>query len=144
MKVYYSCIDIGFVRYVPQALQHQAINSKADKLGGKVTFYTSEDFLTLQTHDAIKSKIKESSNKVNGIIFFTLRQFFNHGQFNMKFLKEIILAGMEVHFARENFSVTSLADVEKVFPILYATQYVTQRDESKDYWKPVYELMGNL
>jgi len=141
MKTYYSCIDIAFVRYVPQFMQHLASNSKAEKLGGKITFYTSEDFLTLQTHSAIKSKIKESSDKVDGIIFFTLRQFFNHGEFNMKFVKEILAQGKEVHFARENLSITSLADLDRVFPIIFATQHGTQRDETKEYWKPIFELI---
>ncbi len=139
MKNYYSCLDAGFIKYVPQSLQHLANGEKAKKLGGKIIFYTAEDFKTLPSHGVIKAKMDEKQANINGIIFFTLRQFFYGGSFNYKFLKQILNKGYEVHFAREDISVNNQARLDELFPIFYATQYVIKRDEAQSSWQHLLE-----
>lgn len=137
MKIYYSCLDTGFVKYASQPLQHLANNNKANNLGGKIIFYTSEDFKSLASHGVIKAKLKEQGKKVNGVIFFTIRQFFYGGKLNLKFLGEMIKRGYEVHFSRENISIFDQNDLDEVFPMLYVSQFVIQRDETKNFIKNV-------
>ena len=139
MKNYYSCLDAGFVKYVPQSLQHLANGEKAKKLGGKIIFYTAEDFKTLPSHGVIKAKMDEKQTNINGISFFTLRQFFYGGHFDYKFLKYVLDEGYEVHFAREDISVDNQARLDEFFPIFYATQYVIRRDEAKSSWQHLLE-----
>lgn len=141
MKNFYSCLDTGFIKYVPQPLQHLAISDKAGKLGGKVVFYTAEDFETLESQGVIKAKVQEKSEKFDGIIFFTLKQFFYGGKLNFKFLKFILDSGYEVHFARENISISNIEALYRAFPILYAAQYVSERDDPRDFWKPVWNWL---
>ena len=138
MKSYYSCIDNGFVRFAPQPLQHLAIADKAKKLDGRVVFYTAEDPQSLETHGVIRSKLKEQEKNVDGVIFFTVRQFF-YGGFKYKILKSIRDQLKEVHFARENISVFSQDDLDALFPLLYANQYVLQRDGDGQFCNMVYE-----
>lgn len=140
MKNYYSWIDTAFVKYVPQPLQHLAANNQANRLGGKIVFYNAEDFETLSTHAVIKSKI-EQKPEIDGIIFFTVKQFFNNGQLNFQFLKFILDSGYEVHFSRENIQIPNSEVLNKLFPLLYATYYTSLRDEPRHFWKPVWDLL---
>ena len=142
MKNYYSWIDTAFVKYAPQPLQHLAANDQASRLGGKIVFYNAEDFETLSTHSVIKKKI-EQKPKIDGVIFFTLKQFFNNGKLNFQFLKFIIERGYEVHFSRERVQIMSKEVLDELFPILYATQYVSERDEPRHFWKPVLDLLDS-
>ncbi|OGX27142.1 MAG: hypothetical protein A2787_02110 [Omnitrophica WOR_2 bacterium RIFCSPHIGHO2_01_FULL_48_9] len=134
MKSYYSCLDAGFVKYAPQSLQHLANGEKAKKLSGKIIFYTAEDFKTLPSHGVIKAKMDEKQANIDGIIFFTLRQFFYGGRFDYKFLKYVLDEGYEVHFAREDISVENQQRLDELFPIFYATQFVIKRDEAESSW----------
>ena len=101
MKAYYACLDTGFVKYCPQPLQHLAIANKASKLGGKVGYYTMEDFVGLPFQGSIKSKIEDKPD-VAGFIYFSVRQYFYGGSFDLKFLNFVLDQGYEVHFARED------------------------------------------
>lgn len=140
MKNYYSWIDTAFVKYVPQPLQHLAANNQASKLGGKIIFYNAEDFETLSTHAVLKSKI-EQKPEIDGIIFFTLRQFFNNGRLNFQFLKFIVDKGYEIHFSRENVQIPNRKALDELFPLLYATYYTSLRDEPRRFWKPIWDLL---
>lgn len=141
MKQYYSWIDTAFVKYAPQPLQHLAANDQAGRVGGKIVFYNAEDFVTLSTHAVIKAKIEQKPD-IAGIIFFTLKQFFNNGRLNFLFLKFILERGYEVHFSRERIQIPSKEVLNKLFPLLYATHYVTQRDEPRHFWKPVWDVLN--
>ncbi len=144
MKNYYSCIDIGYVKHVPQPIQHLAMSKKAGDLGGKIIFYTGEDFKSLASQAVIKDKVQTRPDNVDGVIFFTLKQFFYSGKLNFSFLKLLLEKGYEVHFARENISFKSLEDLEAAFPMLYSTQYVYKRDEPRTYWKPVWDKLADV
>ncbi len=143
MKNYYSWIDTAFVKYVPQPLQHLAANNHASKVGGKIVFYNAEDFETLSTHAVIKAKI-EQKPEIDGIIFFTIKQFFNNGQLNFPFLKFILDNGYEIHFSRENVQIPNKETLNELFPLLYATHVVSQRDEPRQVWKPVWDSLPTL
>lgn len=140
MKNYYSWIDTGFVKYVPQPLQHLAAHNHASQLGGKIVFYNAEDFETLSTHAVIKVKI-EQKPAIDGIIFFTVKQFFNNGRLNFQFLKYILDRKYEIHFSRENVQILNPEMLDNLFPLLYATHYVSRRDEQRPVWKPVWDLL---
>ena len=139
MKSYYSCIDSGYVRYAPQPLQHLANTDKARRAGGRVIFYTAEDFESLASQGIIRAKIEQEDGQFDGVIFFTLKQFFYGGEFNFSFLKSILDQGYEVHFARENLSLPDGEALEAAFPLLYASQFVEQRDEPRQFWQPVWD-----
>lgn len=145
MKSYYSCPDTGFVKYAPQPMQHLAIADKAAKLGGRVVFYVPEAFETLASQGVIKAKVEEQP-EVDGIVSFTLKQFGYGGRFNFQVLNLILQRGYEVHFARENLSIPDLETLEAAFPMLYATQIVTARDEPSPSqrvkeWRPVWDWL---
>lgn len=140
MTEYYACLDTGFVKYCPQPLQHLAVANKASKLGGSISFYSMEDFRGLAFQGAAKAKIEEKP-AVAGMIYFTVRQFFYGGAFDVKMLRFILDRGYEVHFAREDISIKSKENLEDLFPILYSAQHLLERDETPDYWRPVWDQM---
>jgi len=139
MKSYYSCLDCASVRQVPQPLQHLAIADKADKLGGTVVFYTAEEFETLASQEIMRIKIGESP-EVAGIIFFTLRQFGYGDGLNLEFLNSILQDSYEVHFAREDLSITNLAELDSCFPLLFAYDHVSRRDEEMPFEQRLEQL----
>ena len=138
MKAYYACLDTGFVKYCPQPLQHLAVANKASKLDGSISFYTMEDFDCLAFQTTVKSKIEEKPSVV-GIIYFTIRQFFYGGCLDLKFMRFILDRGYEVHFAREDISIPTKQSLDDLFPMLYSTQQLLERDESRSNWRPVWD-----
>ncbi len=141
MKAYYACLDTGFVKYCPQPLQHLAIGNKASNLDGSVSFYTMEDFETLANQGTAKGKIEEKP-AVSGIIYFTVRQFFYSGKFDLRFMRYILERGYEVHFAREDISIPNFEALDEVFPMLYSAQHLLDRDEPRDSWRPVWDWVS--
>jgi hypothetical protein len=142
MKAYYACLDCAFVKYAPQPLQHLAVANKASKQGGEVSFYTLEDFDTLSYQGAAKSKLAERP-AVNGLIFFTMRQFF-YGSLNLEFLNSILDQGYEVHFAREDVSIHNKEELDQIFPMIYSSYQLMQRDEPREYWRPVWDALDDI
>ena len=138
MKAYYACLDAGFVKYCPQPLQHLAVGNKASKLDGSISFYTMEDFDCLAFQTTVKSKIEENP-PVDGIIYFTMRQFFYGGSFDLKFMRFILDRGYEVHFAREDISIPTSESLDELFPMFYSTQQLLERDEHRGNWRPVWD-----
>ena len=128
MKSYYSCLDCASVRQIPQPLQHLAIADKADKLGGTVVFYTAEEFETLASQEIMRMKVAEAP-EMAGVIFFTLRQFGYGGHLNLEFLESMLAQGYEVHFAREDLSLLNEAELDSCYPLLFAYDHVSRRDE---------------
>ena len=126
MKSFYSCIDAGLV--VPQPIQHLAIRDKAQKAGGLVTFYGSEESKTLKTQTFIKAKLQRSTG-LDGVIFFSLHQFRYGPSFNFKLLRTILGLNLEVHFAREGVSILNAAQLDELFPFLISVDYTTRRDQ---------------
>jgi len=141
MKDYFSCPDTGFLKYVPQPIQHIVIADKAGKLNGKITFYAPEDFETLATQGVIKSKLA-GRPPVSGIIFFTFKQFCYGEKLNFALLRDILKSGYEVHFARESISILDLPGLDAIFPMLYATQVVQDRDEPRESWRDVWNVLS--
>ena len=136
MSSFYSCPDTGFVKYVPQWLQHMAIADLARKQGGNISFYAMEDFESLPSQMVIKGKLLERP-EVDGFVFFTLRQFLYLGNLNLKFLELLLESGYSVHFARESLSIQNIEELKVQFPLLFATQWVFERDESPEFWKSI-------
>jgi hypothetical protein len=142
MKTYYACLDCAFVKYAPQPLQHLAVGNKASKQGGEISFYTLEDFDTLTNQGATKFKLAERP-AVDGLIFFTLRQFF-YGGLNLDFMASILDHGYEVHFAREDISIVNKKALDDLFPMIYSSYQLMQRDEPRDYWRPVWDALDDI
>lgn len=126
MKSFYSCIDAGLV--VPQPIQHLAIRDKAQKAGGAVTFYGSEEAKTLKSQAFIKAKLQRSTG-LDGVIFFSLHQFRYGESFNFRLLRHILALNLEVHFAREGVSILNAAQLDELFPFLISVDYTTRRDQ---------------
>lgn len=140
MKAYYACLDTGFVKYCPQSLQHLAIGHKAAKIGGEISFYTMEDFDSLEIQGTARRKINERP-AVEGLIYFTVRQFFYGGTLHLDFLRFVLEQGYEVHFAREDISISDKESLDDIFPILYSSQKLFERDEDREFWRPVWDSL---
>lgn len=141
MKGFYGCLDAGFVKYVPQPLQHLALANKASKLGGELLFYTAEDFETLVSQGTIKAKMAEQP-AVDGFIFFTIRQFFYGEKLNLNLMNSMLDQKYEIHFAREDLSIPTAESLEMAYPMIYSTCHVLKRDSSDEFWRPIWNSMG--
>ena len=133
-KTYYSNPDTASIKEVPQPVQHLAIANMAETVGGKIVFYTMEDFYTLATQEVIRQKLAPRP-PATGVIFYRLSQFYNGRPTpNIALMREFISAGYEIHFARERISIRSLAELESLFPVIYATHHVENRDGKRDFF----------
>ncbi|GAB4169079.1 MAG: hypothetical protein OHK0024_04630 [Thalassobaculales bacterium] len=117
MKHFYSILDTGCSRLVTQPIQHLVNADMAQRAGGKVVFYTAEDVDTLKEHTILRSKLHEKP-PVDGFVFFRILQFGYGGQLDFRLIASILAAGYEMHFARERFSIPSLAALDQAFPEL--------------------------
>ena len=79
MKKFYSCVDA----LIPSPLseQHLIIKKKAEKEGGSITAYASEEFRTVKSQPWIYIKLKETPG-LDGVVFFKALQFSYGGKFN--------------------------------------------------------------
>ena len=101
MKTFYSCVDA----LIPSPLseQHLIIKKKAEKEGGSITAYASEEFRTVKNQPWIFKKLSETPG-LNGVVFFTALQFSYGNKFNIKLFEKLINNNYEIHFAREDLS----------------------------------------
>ena len=141
MRSFYASLDTAFVKYCPQPMQHVVVADKARKLGGEISFYTMEDFNSLAFQGAMRAKIEERP-PVEGMVYFTLRQFCYGDRLDLDFMKFILNSGFEVHFAREDISIENLSTLDDAFPMLYSAEHLWRRDASQDYLRPVWESLS--
>ena len=133
MKKFYSCVDA----LIPSPLseQHLIIKNKAEKEGGSITAYASEEFRTVKSQPWIYIKLKETPG-LDGVVFFTALQFSYGGKFNIKLFNKLINNNYEVHFARENLSFSKNLLNEDSLNYLLSNSLVFQRDD-----KDLFELI---
>jgi len=133
MKKFYSCVDA----LIPSPLseQHLIIKKKAEKEGGSITAYASEEFRTVKSQPWIYIKLKETPG-LDGVVFFTALQFSYGGKFNIKLFNKLINNNYEVHFARENLSFSKNLLNEDSLNYLLSNSLVFQRDD-----KDLFELI---
>ena len=133
MKKFYSCVDA----LIPSPLseQHLIIKKKAEKEGGSITAYASEEFRTVKSQPWIYIKLKETPG-LDGVVFFTALQFSYGGKFNIKLFNKLINDNYEVHFARENLSFSKNIPNEDSLNYLLSNSLVFQRDD-----KDLFELI---
>jgi hypothetical protein len=113
MKKFYSFLDTGFVKYVPQAMQHLTIRETAKKVGGRILFYFMEDTRTVVSQTALISKLSMMSSNADGIVFFSIYQFGYDEKFHIAIMRRILEMNLELHFSRENISICSVAQLEE-------------------------------
>lgn len=128
MKSFYSCIDAGFS--TPSSLQHLAIREMVERANGKVVFYGSEEAKTLKSQAFMRSKL-ERLEGVDGICFFSLHQFRYGEQIDWDLLRTILTRGLELHFAREGISITSLDELERMYVFLYSIDYTLRPNRAQ-------------
>ena len=128
MKNFYSCVDT----LIPSPLseQHLIIKKKAEKEGGLITAYASEEFRTVKSQPWIFIKLKETPG-LDGVVFFTALQFSYGSQFNLKLFDKIIDNNYEIHFARENFSFSKKKMNYKSLDFLLTNSMIFQRTEKE-------------
>ena len=128
MKKFYSCID----SLIPSPLseQHLIIKKKAEKEGGSITAYASEEFRTVKNQPWIYIKLKETPN-LDGVVFFTALQFSYGGKFNIKLFNRLINDNYEVHFAREDLSFSKKNLNQASLNFLISNSLVFQRDDEE-------------
>lgn len=127
MKAFYASLDLGCSSLVTQSLQHMAIGATATQKGGRVTYYLTESLETLVHQTFLRLKLKEMM-PIDGLIFFRMQQFLYGGSFDYAFLGEILGQGIEVHFAREGFSLLNPADLDRAFPVIHTTELLQTSD----------------
>ncbi len=131
-KAYYSCLDMTCIRIAPQAVQHLVINQFAEKLGGKVSFYTAENTHTRESHEVILAKVNERP-AVDGLIYYRLAQFLSPAKGPaLEVMRAIMAAGYELHFAVDKVSLLKPADLDAFFPMLSATANAERGEQERD------------
>lgn len=133
MKAFYSCIDA--LLPAPQPEQHLVIREKARKEGGAITFYGAEEYRSAGAQSFILPKLRRTEG-LQGVVFFTLNQFRYSGKLNVPLMAAILDDGLELHFAREDVSLRSRADLERWLPFLIVVDYTKRRDAS-DEWRRI-------
>ena len=128
MKKFYSCID----SLIPSPLSEKnlIIKKKAEKEGGSITAYASEEFRTVKNQPWIYIKLKETPN-LDGVVFFTALQFSYGGKFNIKLFNRLINDNYEVHFAREDLSFSKKNLNQASLNFLLSNSLVFQRDDEE-------------
>lgn len=140
-KNFYSCVDSTIPS--PLSEQHLIIGIKAKNEHGKITAYGSEDIKSINSQPWIMQKLEETKN-LNGVVFFTAKQFMYSGKFNYSLMEYIInKLKLEIHFARENltFGTNYKKITEKLLDLDYLISYssVFLRDEKDLFMKDFYE-----
>jgi len=121
MKVFYSSLDMMSAATMPSRLQHVVIGEMAARLGGTVSFYVAEDPAFMYEQYTLRARLALSP-AMDGLIFLRLQQFAYGDKIDVAFMGEILDMGYEIHFARENLSIRSRAELKDCFPTLYAFQ----------------------
>jgi hypothetical protein len=132
-KSFYCCIDSLLPATQPE--QHIICEKIAKLNNGKIVFYGAEDILVRNQQPFIFEKLKRTP-KINGVIFFTLEQFYFENNFNIKLIKNIINKKLSIHFARENISYFNSKKLKKDLPEIYSYLYSTMRSR-KEYAKKI-------
>ena len=128
MKKFYSCVDA----LIPSPLseQHLIIKKKAEKEGGSITAYASEEFRTVKSQPWIFVKLKETPG-LDGVVFFTALQFSYGSKFNLKLFNKIINNNYEIHFAREDLSFSKKNINYKSLDFLLSNSLIFHRKEKE-------------
>jgi len=116
-----SYFDVGSLNKTPQTLQHQFLNSYANKINGHLHFYTNEDFNSLDSQIVIRSKINEKLD-IRGFIFYSISQLCYGIEPNLDVIEGAIKLKYEVHFALEDLIINdkySLNNFREILLIYY-------------------------
>ena len=112
MKNYHAWLDISVGNIISQPMQRVLCQDFAKKINGKIIFELGEDVefkaFNLQLRNMLKSKLK-----VKGFIFLRLEQLIINGKLNIELIKNILKKNYEIHFIRQNLSLTDLKDLKK-------------------------------
>jgi len=127
MKEYFFWLDSRFVPHVPQSAQRVLVQNYASKIGGKIVYYSAEEWIAVEKQLGLRQKLKRTSG-IAGFIFFTLKQFAYGTQFDYQLLHEMTLSGLEVHFAREEYGIRSSKDLNCQFERLYLYNWTNKKN----------------
>ena len=133
MKSFYSCIDATLP--APQPEQHLVIREKARKEGAAITFYGAEEYRSAGVQSFILPKLRRTAG-LDGVVFFTLHQFRYSDKLNVGLMRDVLDMRLELHFAREDMSLRSPADLDQWLPFLLVVDYTKRRDASPE-WRQV-------
>ena len=114
-KLFYSCLDSSLS--APQPEQHLLCNHKAKNEKWKIVFYGTEEFRVLKHQPFILNKLKRTPN-IEGVIFFTINQFFYGNKPNLALMKNILENNFMISFARENLNINSVKDFKIKLPLI--------------------------
>lgn len=122
LKSFYSVLDIGCTSVTSQRGQHVIIADMAQQRGGKITFYTAEDPQFIERQYTLRARIRATTG-IDGIVFFRLKQFAYGSAFDFAFMRDLLKGGYSLHFAREQFSIETLAELGSAYDTIYAFQH---------------------
>jgi hypothetical protein len=115
MKQFYFCIDTKLS--ASQSEQHFWAQRFAEKMGGAVVFYGSEELKVVDVQPFVLPKLSRTPG-LDGVIFFTFEQFCLGDKINLKLIRNILMLGISLNFVRENISFDNLSEVSEQFLVL--------------------------
>jgi len=127
MKQFYSCVDS--LLPAPQPEQHEISRKKAAKEGGQIVFYGGEEYRVIKQQPFILNKLLRTDG-IDGVVFFSVDQFCYGETLNFKLLRDMLRAEFSVHFAREDISLETMAELNDTFIILSAYFHSVRRRRS--------------
>ena len=129
MKEYFFWMDSQFVYYVPQPAQRMLAQKYLERNDGRIVYYSAEELIAVPQQLGLREKLKRTTG-INGFIFFTLKQFFYGQKVDFLLMYQMLEQGLELHFAREEYSIFNLQDFEEKFCRLYLYFYSNQLELS--------------
>ena len=110
-KKYLAILDIVITEIVSQKLQINLIRDFLKKKNSDLVFYSAESHSTFENLNVLKLKIKEKI-KIDGIVFYSLLQFFYGGKKNINIINQILKKKIELIFIREGLSIKNKKQLE--------------------------------
>ena len=113
MKNFVSWLDLTIGDIIYQPMQRTLMENYVNKINGKIIFELGEDaefgHLQLQFSEIVREK-----RNINGFIFYRLEMFKDKNKkLKIKFLKEVLKKGYELHFIRQNLYLKKPEDLKK-------------------------------
>ena len=138
-NLFYSCLDTTLS--APQPEQHLICNQKAKKEEWKIVFYGAEEFRVLKNQPFILNKLIRTPN-IDGVIFFTINQFFYDQKPNFLLMKNILQKSLILSFAREDLNIYSIDDFNEKLPMMISYYNSLKRNKNK-FAKEILKLKKN-
>ncbi len=142
MKEYFFWMDSNIIRYIPQPAQRILAQHYIEKNNGKIVYYSAEELIATPKQLGLREKLTRTK-EINGFIFFTIKQFGYQEEFDFILMKNMLNKGLELHFAREEYSILNLKELEEKFNWLYLYFY-SNKSSNLRLFKQKYSILKSI